>query len=131
MPTLSEVLKADPCQQCAPMECSYEMRSRFSLTRGLNLGGCAHYYMKTAFPKLAAYVKYLNLPKGNVLTEAPQGWESFAGTAFDRRLRYEYEPDYEDEVVMQGAYGLGAYLVRGVINSGYDDTLGDSATEEG
>ena len=74
-----------------------------SLTRELNRGGCAHYYMNSAFPKLANYVRSLNLPKGDLIAEAPKGWESFMGTAFDRRLRYEYEPDYTDDVVKDGA----------------------------
>ena len=62
--------------------------------------------MNSAFPELASYVKSLNLPKGNPLTEAPKGWEAFAGTAFDRRLRYEYEPDYTDNVLEKGAKRL-------------------------
>ena len=74
-----------------------------SLTRELNRGGCAHYYMNSAFPRLASYVGSLNLPKGDLIAEAPKGWESFMGTAFDRRLRYEYEPDYTDNVVEIGA----------------------------
>lgn len=103
MPTVAEILKADPCRQCPPKECSYGFRNRLSLTRELNRGGCAHYYMNSAFPKLASYVRSLNLPKGDLITEAPKGWESFMGTAFDRRLRYEYEPDYTDDVVEIGA----------------------------
>ena len=106
MPTVTEMLKAEPCRQCPPRECSYDLRGRLSLTRELQRGGCAHYYMNSAFPKLTSYVKRLNLPKGDLLTEAPKGWESFMGTAFDRRLRYEYEPDYVDEVVTHGALRL-------------------------
>ena len=103
MPTLSEILKADPCRRCPPKECSFGFRNRLSLTRELNRGGCAHYYMNSAFPRLAGYVRSLNLPKGDLVAEAPKGWESFMGTAFDRRLRYEYEPDYTDDVVKVGA----------------------------
>ena len=106
MTTVTEMLKAAPCRQCPPRECSYDLRRRLSLTRELQRGGCAHYYMNSAFPKLASYVKRLNLPKGDLLTEAPRGWESFMGTAFDRRLRYEYEPDYVDEVVTHGSLRL-------------------------
>ena len=132
MTTLSERLKADPCRRCPPMECFYEMRKRLSLTRELNSGGCAHYYMGRALPNLAAYVKSLKLPKGNVLIEAPQGWESFTGIAFDRRLRYEYEPDYEDQVVMHGAYRLGGgHIACGETTLTYDNVLGSSITEEG
>lgn len=65
--------------------------------------------MKSAFPKLASYVRSLNLPKGNLLTEAPKGWESFAGTAFDRRLRYDFEPNYTDSVLTTGAKMLRAF----------------------
>ncbi len=103
MPTITEILKADPCRQCPPKECSYEFRNRLSLTRELKLGGCAHHYMSSAFPELARYVRSLSLPKGDLISEAPKGWESFMGTAFDRRLRYEYEPDYTDDVVELGA----------------------------
>ena len=106
MPTVSEILKADPCRQCPPTKCSFSFRSRLSLTRELQLGGCAHHYMKSAFPNLASYVSSLNLPKGNLLAEAPKGWESFTGTAFDRRLRYEYEPHYTDSVLITGTAKL-------------------------
>ncbi len=106
MPTVTEMLKADPCRECPPNECSYGLRVRLSLTRELQRGGCAHYYMNSVFPNLASYVRRLNLPKANLLTEAPKGWESLMGTAFDRRLRYEYEPDYVDEVVTHGALRL-------------------------
>ena len=108
MPTVAEILKTDPCRQCPPNECSYAFRIRLSLTRELNRGGCAHYYMNSSLPKLASYVSSLDLPKGDLLTEAPKGWESFMGTAFDRRLRYEYEPDYDDGVVRAGAATLGS-----------------------
>ena len=108
IPTLTEILKEDPCHQCPPTECSYDLRRRLSLTRELQKGGCAHYYMNSAFPRLASYVRSLNLLKGNLLTEAPKGWESFMGTAFDRRLRYEYEPDYTDSVIEHGAERLKA-----------------------
>ena len=113
MPTVAEILKADPCHQCPPGNCSYDFRTRLSLTRELQSGGCAHYYMKSAFPNLASYVTSLKLPKGNLLAEAPKGWESFMGTAFDRRLRFEYEPDYTDEVLELGAERLSSL-------SGYD-----------
>lgn len=106
MPTLAEILKADPCHQCSSGSCSHDFRTRLSLTRELQSGGCAHYLMKSAFPNLASYVTSLKLPKGNLLAEAPKGWESFMGTAFDRRLRYEYEPDYTDEVLERGAQTL-------------------------
>ena len=76
--------------------------------------------MNSAFPKLASYVKRLNLPKGDLLTEAPKGWESFIGTAFDRRLRYEYEPDYTDDVLEKGAELV--FLVAGYdISEGLTD----------
>ena len=106
MPTVTEILKADPCRQCPPNECSYAFRNRLSLTRELQRGGCAHYYMSSVLPNLASHVRSLNLPKGDLLTEAPRGWESFMGTAFDRRLRYEYEPDYVDGVLARGALML-------------------------
>ena len=133
MPTLSEILKADPCRQCPPKKCSFGFRNRLSLTRELNRGGCAHYYMNSAFPKLAAYVRSLNLPKGNLITEAPKGWESFMGTAFDRRLRYEYEPDYTDDVVEFGAQSL-AYPLKEVEPGVYEGQLGATkyiAVQEG
>lgn len=63
--------------------------------------------MNSAFPHLTSYLRSLHLPKGlYLITKAPKGWESFMGTAFDRRLRYEYEPDYVDEVVTRGAIRL-------------------------
>ena len=65
--------------------------------------------MNSAFPKLASYVKSLDLPKGYPITEAPKRWEAFAGTAFDRRLRYEYQPDYSDNVLKEGAKRLRAH----------------------
>ena len=109
MPTVTQNLKADPCRQCPPTECSRGFRARQSLTRELRKGGCAHYYMNSAFPNLASYLKSLHLPRGLYLvTKAPRGWESFMGTAFDRRLRYEYEPDYDDGVVRAGAATLGS-----------------------
>ncbi len=70
--------------------------------------------MKSAFPNLANYVTSLKLPKVNLLAETPKGWESFMGTAFDRRLRYEYEPDHTDEVLERGAkmlFSLNGYDV--------------------
>ena len=103
---LPEFPKDVSCRQCPPTECSHLFRLRKSLTRDLQPGGCAHYYMNSAFPKLASYVRSLNLPKGNPLTEAPKGWEAFAGTAFDRRLRYEYEPNYSDNVLTEGSRRL-------------------------
>ena len=104
MTTVTEILKAAPCRQCPPNECSYAFRNRLSLTRELNPGGCAHYYMNSAFPHLASDLRSLHLPKGlYLITKAPKGWESFMGTAFDRRLRYEYELDYDDGVVRAGA----------------------------
>ena len=107
MPTLTEIPKAGLCRQCLPNECSYGVRTRFSLTRELQRGGCAHHYMNSAFPDLASYLRSLHLPKGlYLLAQAPKGWESLMGTAFDRRLRYEYEPDYVDEVVTQGSLRL-------------------------
>ena len=125
MLTLTEILKADPCRQCPPKECSYGLRTRFSLTRELQRGGCAHFYMNSVFPNLARYVRRLNLPKGNLLTEAPKGWESFMGTAFDRRLRYEYEPGYVDEVVTHGALLLET--LRGIR---MDEGLGSEDLDE-
>ena len=76
------------------------------MTRELQPGGCAYHYMNSVFPNLAGYVKLLDLPKGSLLTEAPIGWEAFSGTAFDRRLRYEYQRNYSDEVVNHGAERL-------------------------
>lgn len=109
MPTLTEILKSDPCRECPPTECSRRFRARQSLTRELRRGGCAYYYMNSAFPHLPNYLKSLHLPRGLYLvTKAPKGWESFMGTAFDRRLRYEYEPDYDDGVVRAGAATLGS-----------------------
>ena len=118
MPTVTEILKADPCRQCPPTKCSFSFRSRLSLTRELQPGGCAHYYMKSAFPNLASYVSSLNLPKGNLLAEAPKGWESFTGTAFDRRLRYEYEPHYTDSVLI-----IGTARLRELSNIRIDEEL--------
>ena len=108
LPTVSELQKEKPCLQCQPHHCN-TFRQRFSLTRELQRGGCAHYYLNRTFPKLARFVRSLNLPKGTVLTEAPRGWESFAGTAFDRRLRYQYEPDYTDSVIDGGIAKLSAH----------------------
>ncbi len=106
MTTLSEVLKADPCHQCKPLECSYGLRQRLSLTRELQPRGCAHHYMRSTFPELSKHIKSLNLPKGSLVTAVPRGWESFTGIAFDRRLRYEYEPDYTDAVITHGTETL-------------------------
>ena len=134
MPTITEILKADPCRQCPPKECSYVFRPRLSLTRELNRGGCAHYYMNSAFPKLASYVRSLNLPKGDLITEAPKGWESFMGTAFDRRLRYEYEPDYTDIVVESGAQLLAYPQLEEVEPGVYEGQMGSTkyiAVQEG
>ena len=114
MPTLAEIPKADPRRQCPSGGCSHDFRTRLSLTRELLSGGCAHYYMKSAFPNLASYVTSLKLPNGNLLAEAPKGWESFMGTSFDRRLRYEYEPDCTDDVLERGAqmlFSLNGYEV--------------------
>ncbi len=103
--TLKDMLESDPCQNCEPMECSYDRRvRRSSLTGELNKGGCAYYYMNRVFPRLAQFVRHLSLPKGDVLAAAPvQGLEGLSGTSFDRRLRYEYEPNYTDSVI---AFGL-------------------------
>ena len=118
MPTVAEILKAEPCRECPPKECSYSLRSRLSLVGELRRGGCAHYYMNSAFPHLTSYLGSLHLPKGlYLITKAPKGWESFMGTAFDRSLRYEYEPDYDDGVVRAGAAMLRA---RGI---GMDEEL--------
>ena len=108
--TLKDMLEADPCQNCGPDQCSFDRRlKRFSLTRELNKGGCAHYYMNQAFPQLARFVRRLSLPKGNPLVEAPlRGLEGLSGTSFDRRLRYEYEPEYTDCVITGGLYLLEA-----------------------
>ena len=76
------------------------------MTRELNPGGCAYHYMNSVFSNLAGYVKSLDLPRGSLLIEAPQGWEAFTGTAFDRRLRYEYQRNYSDQVVTVGAERL-------------------------
>ena len=76
------------------------------MTRELNSGGCAYHYMNTVFPNLAGYVKSLDLPRGSLIAEAPKGWEAFTGTAFDRRLRYEYQRNYSDQVVTDGAERL-------------------------
>ncbi len=104
MSTVSEILKTDPCRECPPKECSYIFRRRLSLTRELQQGGCAYYYMNRAFPHLANDLRSMHLPKGlYLITKAPKGWESFMGTAFDRRLRYEYQRDYDDGVVRAGA----------------------------
>lgn len=60
--------------------------------------------MNRAFPHLANDLRSMHLPKGlYLITKAPKGWESFMGTAFDRRLRYEYQRDYDDGVVRAGA----------------------------
>ena len=107
MTTLSEAMTADPCRKCRPLECSYDLRRRLSLTRELQPNGCAHHYMGDILPELAKHTKSLNLPKGSLLAEAPKGWESFIGTAFDRRLRYEYEPSYTDSVITLGTERLG------------------------
>ena len=133
MPTVTEILKADPCHRCPPKECSYDLRRRLSLTRELQRGGCAHYYMNSAFPNLAGYVRSLNLPKGDLLTEAPKKWESFMGTAFDRRLLYEYKPDYSDDVVKVGAHLL-AYPLEEVEPGVYEGSMSPTkyvAVQEG
>ncbi len=110
MPTAPGITKDGPCHQCPPHECADNIRLRHSLTRELRKGGCAYYYMNSAFPYLTSYLRSLHLPKGlYLMTKAPKGWESFMGTAFDRRLRYEYEPDYVDEVVTQGALRLRVF----------------------
>lgn len=110
MPTVPEIIKGGPCQQCPPHECADDIRLRRSLTGELRKGGCAYYYMNTALPHLSRYLGSLHLPKGlYLISKAPNGWESFMGTAFDRRLRYEYEPDYVDEVVRQGALRLRTF----------------------
>ena len=102
----------DPCRECPPMQCSLDRRQvRFSLTRELNKGGCAYYYMNQAFPQLARFVRRLSLPKEPLLVEAPvRGMEGLSGTSFDRRLRYEYEPDYSDNVVVRGLNFLATEL---------------------
>ena len=105
--SMTEILKSDPCHRCDFQECSYNLRMRWSLTNELNRGGCAHHYMKAVLPELARYTRYISLPKGRLLAEAPKHWEPFAGTAFDRRLRYEYEPDYIDGVTTRGVERLG------------------------
>ncbi len=134
MPTVPEIPRTDPCLQCPPQECSFDLRRRLSLTRELQRGGCAHYYMNDAFPRLASYVKSLQLPKGLYLvTKAPKGWESFMGTAFDRRLRYEYEPHYSDDVVKVGAHSL-AYPLEEVERGVYESRMSPTkyvAVQEG
>ena len=39
MTTLSEAMTADPCRQSKPLECSYGLRQRLSLTRELKSKG--------------------------------------------------------------------------------------------
>ena len=110
MPTAPEIPKDGPCHQCPPHQCADNIRRRHSLSHELRKGGCAYYYMNSAFPHLTSYLRSQRLPKGlYLITKAPKGWESFMGTAFDRRLRYEYEPDYVDEVVTQGALRLRTF----------------------
>ena len=106
--TPKDMLEADQCHNCEPMECSHDLRlRRSSLTRELDKGGCAYYYMNRVFPGLARFVRHLLLPKGDLLVDAPvRGLEGLSGTSFDRRLRYEYEPDYTDSVITGGLFIL-------------------------
>ena len=100
-------LRENPCRRCEPRECSYNLRRRMSLTDDLKTpGGCAHYYLGKILPNLPAYVKFLNLPVGQPLTDAPKGWEAFIGTAFDHYLRQEYAPAKPDEIVLGGLWKL-------------------------
>ncbi len=110
MPAAPEIIKDGTCHQCPPHKCTDNIRLRHSLTNELRKGGCAYYYMNSAFPHLTGYLRSVHLPKGlYLITKAPKGWESFMGTAFDRRLRYEYEPGYVDQVVTQGALRLRTF----------------------
>ena len=99
--TTKEILEQDPCQKCETI-CIHERR-RLSLTGELNRNGCAHHYMNREFPNLAKLVKDLKLPKGEPVTSGlPRETAALAGTAFDHRLRMQYDPSYDDSVVRQG-----------------------------
>ena len=76
---------ATPCLQCiAPDHIDCDLRDRrYSLTRELQKGGCAHHHLNQVMPNLPSFVRGLKLPQSEPLCRAPSSWEAFIGTAFD------------------------------------------------
>ncbi len=104
--TIKEFLEKDPCRRCETI-CTHE-RQRLSLTGEMNRNGCVYHYMSREFPNLTKLVRELELPKGKPVTGGlPRETAALAGTAFDHRLRMEYDPDYDNSVVRYGRERLG------------------------